>query len=283
MALRELGWHAVEKIWGRRDFPATFGDASDYRDPVGEIWFADEGARELLVKYLFTSEKLSIQVHPSDGQARAAGLPGGKEEAWFVLSAEPGASVGIGFESALTADELRKASIDGTIEDLMTWHEVKPGDIFYIPAGTVHAIGSGLSVLEIQQNVDVTYRLYDYGRPRELQLDEGIAASDPKPYDCRPARKIGEGREALVEGPKFVIERLSGTLAHQIDASSGEPAWLMPLEGGSTAGDTRMGEGTVWLADGPSELVLDAGACVLVAYSGAVLRNGNPADVQASC
>lgn len=273
MALRELGWHAVEKIWGRRDFPATFGDASSYRDPVGEIWFADDGARELLVKYLFTSEKLSIQVHPSDDQARAAGLPGGKEEAWFVLSAEPGARVGIGFGKALTADELRRASLDGTIEALMTWHEVTPGDIFYIPAGTVHAIGSGLSVLEIQQNVDVTYRLYDYGRPRELQLDEGIAASDPKPYVCHPARQVGEGRDVLVEGPKFVIERLIGVSTHSILACSTDPVWLMPLSGTGTAGGIHLREGTVWVTDEATDLSLDGEASLLIAYCGAKIRD----------
>ncbi|MFZ1741985.1 MAG: class I mannose-6-phosphate isomerase [Pontixanthobacter sp.] len=271
MALRELGWQAVEKIWGRRDFPATFGDASQYENPVGEIWFADENATELLVKYLFTSERLSVQVHPSDEQARAAGFPSGKEEAWFVLSADAGASVGIGFEKELSSDQLRSASMDGSIEHLLTWHQVKPGDIFYIPAGTVHAIGAGLSVLEIQQNVDVTYRLYDYGRPRELQLEDSIAASVPRPYAARPAHFVDDGREVLVEGPKFVIERLHGASSRKIAASLSNPVWLIPLSGSCAVDDVILREGTVWLADENADLRLDGDASLLAAYSGAEL------------
>ena len=272
MAVRELPWHAVEKIWGRRDFPPVFGDASQYQDPVGEIWFADDSAAQLLVKYLFTSEKLSIQVHPSDPQARAAGFPSGKEEAWYVLSAEPGASVGIGFASELSSSELRAASLDGSIEEMLVWHEVAPGDIYYIPAGTVHAIGAGLSVLEIQQNVDVTYRLYDYGRPRELQLDESIKASVPRPYRPHPARRVSDTREVLVEGPKFVIERLSGSSVRQIEADANDPVWLVPLAGTTVVGDAVMREGTVWLADAPATAQLSGDASVLVAYPGAALR-----------
>ena len=242
MPLRELEWHAVEKVWGRRDFPSTFGKPRDYDEPVGEIWFADGKEKDLLVKHLFTSERLSIQVHPADDQARAAGYPCGKNEAWYVLSAEPGATVGIGFETELSSEDLRAASEDGSIEHLLTWHEVAPGQIFYIPAGTVHAIGSCLSVLEIQQNVDVTYRLYDYGRPRELQL------------------------EVLVHGPKFVIERLTGPSVHRIIAS--QPTWLMPVSGACAANDVKLGERTVWLTDEAIELQLDEDACMLIAYPG---------------
>lgn len=269
MAVRELAWHAVEKVWGRRDFPSVFGNASQFAEPVGEIWFADEAANELLVKYLFTSERLSIQVHPSDEQARAAGLPSGKCEAWFVLSAEPGARVGIGFDRELSSEELRAVSSDGSIEHLLTWHEVKPGDIFYIPAGTVHAIGAGLSVLEIQQNADVTYRLYDYDRPRELQLDEGIAASIAKPYEPHPARVIDANREVLVEGPKFVIERMRGPLKRDLAAAGDTPVWVMPLADGCAIDGMAMGEGTVWLADQAFGLELGNSASLLIAYPGA--------------
>lgn len=268
MSVRPLDWRAVEKVWGRHDFPPVFGDASHFEAPVGEIWFEDPQATELLIKYLFTSEKLSIQVHPSDDQARGSGHPRGKDEAWFVLSAEPGATIGAGFAAELTATELRAAARDGSIEALMTWHPVKPGDFFYVPAGTVHAIGAGLSLLEIQQNIDLTYRLYDYDRPRPLQLEEGIAASVPRPYVPRSVCKISNSREVLVEGPKFVIERLNGSAEEQISASISHPAWLMPISSGCAIEGAEMLPGTVWLADSPAEVRLGADDCMLLAYSG---------------
>ena len=108
---------------------------------------------ELLIKYLFTSDKLSVQCHPSNEQTEAKGLgKQGKEECWLVIDAEPGAVLGIGFERHVDPDEMRAAALDGSIEQLLTWHEVKVGDFFYIPANTVHAIGGGCSIIEIQQN-----------------------------------------------------------------------------------------------------------------------------------
>lgn len=268
MSVRQLEWRAIEKVWGRRDFPAAFGDASSFDAPVGEIWFEDRQATALLVKRLFTSEKLSIQVHPSDEQARAVGHPRGKDEAWYVLSAEPGAVIGAGFDTELTPDELRSATLDGSIDTLMTWHPVKPGDFFYVPAGTVHAIGAGLSLLEIQQNIDLTYRLFDYGRPRDLQIEDGLAASQPRPYAAWPSCALGDFREVLVEGPKFVIERLRGSSIEQINASSLHPAWLMPISGGCTIEGAGTAAGMVWLADGPVQVGLGSDDCLLVAYAG---------------
>lgn len=268
MSVRQLEWRALEKVWGRRDFPATYGDASAFDDPVGEIWFEGDAAAELLVKRLFTSEKLSIQVHPSDEQARAIGHPRGKDEAWFVLTAEPGATIGAGFDCELSDADLRTAALDGSIERLMTWHEVKPGDFFYVPAGTVHALGAGLSLLEIQQNVDLTYRLFDYGRPRELQLEQGIAASRARPYAHRPTERIAPSREVLVAGPKFVVERLSGSSEHAVPAGSDAPVWMMPVTSGCAVDGTDMLPGTVWLADGPVHVRLGGDACLLAAYAG---------------
>ena len=165
----------VEKVWGRETLPPPFKAPAGKR--IGEIWFEPPAQLdELLVKYLFTSEKLSVQVHPDDAQAQALGDgERGKEECWLVIDAEPGATLGIGFDRELSADEMRAAARDGSIEGLMTWHEVEAGDFFYIPAGTVHAIGPGVSLIEVQQNCDITYRLYDYGRPRELHLESHTA------------------------------------------------------------------------------------------------------------
>jgi mannose-6-phosphate isomerase len=268
MAIRQLEGHAVEKVWGRRDLPAIYGDASTRAETVGEIWFADDAAPDLLVKCLFTSEKLSIQVHPDDAQARASGHRCGKEEAWYVLSAEPGAVIGAGFEQDLAPDELRAAALDGSIEALMTWHPARPGDFFHVPAGTVHAIGAGLCLIEIQQNVDLTYRLYDYGRPRELHLDDGIAAALPAPFARAGIRTSGPSREVMAASDKFVIERLSGGTDHNVAGSTARPAWIMPIAGSCVSDETVLAPGTVWLADAPAQLALETGATVLVAQGG---------------
>lgn len=265
MSIRQIEGHAVEKVWGRRDLPAIFGDASGTTEPIGEIWFADDAAPDLLVKCLFTSEKLSIQVHPDDAQARASGYPRGKEEAWYVLSAEPGAAIGAGFTQDLTPDELRAAALDGSIEMLMTWHPVQPGDFFHVPAGTVHAIGAGLALVEIQQNVDLTYRLYDYGRPRPLHLDEGIAAAVAAPFQPAAVRQTGPSREVLAESDKFAIIRLTHGADHHVPASAGAPVWLMPIAGSCGSGDADLQPGTVWLTDASADIELAPGASMLVA------------------
>ncbi|WP_394659058.1 class I mannose-6-phosphate isomerase, partial [uncultured Novosphingobium sp.] len=165
----------VEKPWGKDTLPAPFVAPSGKR--IGEIWFEPPPElSQLLVKYIFTSEALSVQVHPSDAQTIDKGMGRqGKEECWVILDAEPGAKLGIGFKQPIDADAMRAAALDGSIEDLMEWHVVSPGDFFYIPANTVHAIGAGISLIEVQQNSDITYRLYDYGRPRELHLEESVA------------------------------------------------------------------------------------------------------------
>ena len=151
-----LETRTVEKPWGRDSLPAPFTAPAGKR--IGEIWFEPpRDLPQLLVKYIFTSEKLSVQVHPSDTQTEAKGLGRqGKEECWLVIDAEPGAVLGIGFEQPIDAATMRAAAEDGSIEDMLTWHEVRPGDFFYIPANTVHAIGGGVSILEVHQNSDIT-------------------------------------------------------------------------------------------------------------------------------
>lgn len=181
--MSKLPTRAVEKPWGKDVLPAPFAAPAGQR--IGEIWFEPPAdVRSLLVKYIFTSEKLSVQVHPTDAQAKAAGeTDNGKEECWLVIATEPGATLGVGFHEYVDHDTMRAAALDGRIEDMLVWYPVQPGDFFYIPANTVHAIGAGVSLIEIQQNSDITYRLYDYGRPRELHLDAGIAVSRGEPLD----------------------------------------------------------------------------------------------------
>jgi mannose-6-phosphate isomerase len=141
---------------------------------IGEIWFTIE---PLLLKFLVTAEKLSVQVHPDDDYAarhEAARGGRGKTEIWYVIAAKPGASVALGFQQPMTREEIRAAALDGSLEAKLHWMEVKVGQLIYVPAGTVHALGAGLEVCEIQQNCDITYRLFDYGRGRELHLERGL-------------------------------------------------------------------------------------------------------------
>ena len=266
----------VEKPWGRRGalWPG-FDDAAESADPVGEIWFEQPprdgraGDPELLVKYLFTSDKLSIQVHPNDSEARVAGYPRGKDEAWVILAAEPHATIAIGTLQPMSQAALRAAALDGTIEDKVDWKAVKAGDFYYSPAGTVHAIGPGLTLIEVQQNVDLTYRLYDYGSARELHLDAGIAVSDPVPYvTTHFPREATPGRLVLADGPAFVLERWNRAGEGRLSPAEGRPVWLVPMAAGGSIDGGALEAGGVWLVDGPVALTLGAGTDMLVAYPG---------------
>jgi len=224
----------VEKPWGCDVLPRPF-EAPDGKR-IGEIWFEPPAQiPELLVKYIFTSDKLSVQVHPSDSQTMAKGLGRqGKEECWLVIDAQDDARLGIGFDRAVDTETLRAAALDGRIEDMLVWHKVRPGDFFYIPANTVHAIGAGVSVIEIQQNSDITYRLFDYGRPRELHLDEGLAVSLGEVYDlARWHKRLPEtGTVALVDGPYFRLDRVNGVADQDLLARYPEgPLLVIPVEG----------------------------------------------------
>lgn len=269
MPAQQLTTRRIEKLWGRRDLGLGFGDVPEGGEPVGEIWFeATAGSEpELLVKYLFTSEKLSIQVHPDDAAARAAGYPRGKDEAWVVLDIDPGATIGLGMIEPMDAEELRARALDGSIEDKLDWKPVKRDDVFYSNAGTVHAIGPGVTLVEVQQNVDLTYRLYDYGRPRELHLDESMAVAKPVPWIApTKTREETPGRLILVEGLKFVLERWKGAHAGTLRPRNERPLWLIPLEGDGTIDGVALEPGTVWLAEHDTEL--DFAGDMLVAYPG---------------
>lgn len=272
--LTRLQEHRVAKPWGRLDIPTQFGPLPT-DGPLGEIWFQREVGDEdaLLVKYLFTSERLSVQVHPDDEGARRAGLPRGKDEAWVVLEAQPNAEIGIGLKRPLDGDELRRTALDGSIVDLVDWRRVTEGDCFYSPAGTVHAIGAGLTLVEVQQNSDVTFRLYDYGRPRELHLDESVEASRTD-LDIRASvsRPLGSGREAVVEGDKLVIERWSQSASGRIDASKDSPLWLIPLHGRIEVSGGEIESPGVWVAEEPIEPRIFGDGELLIAYAGSEIR-----------
>ncbi len=269
MPARRLTTLRVEKPWGRLNLWPGFGDVAEGGVPVGEIWF-DAGPGydpELLVKYLFTSERLSIQVHPDDIAAQAAGHRRGKDEAWLVLAAEPDATIALGTREITSREALAAGALDGAIVDMMDWRPVKAGDVIYSAAGAVHAIGAGITLIEVQQNVDLTYRLYDYGRPRELHLQEGIAVSDPVPYVAPPIiGDIGDGRAILCEGGKFVLERWSWEGSRGIDLPPGLTGWMVPVTGGGTIDGAQFAAGECWMVEGAAQIAPDANADILFAY-----------------
>ena len=198
--LEKLATKIVDKPWGRRGIDSRFG--VDAGRQVGEIWFEPPSGHDLdvMAKYLFTTERLSIQVHPNDATARERGYPRGKDECWIVLDVADDAELGIGTVRDVDSTDLLNAARDGSIVDLMDWKRPQQGDFIYNPAGTIHALGPGLTVLEIQQAVDLTYRLYDYGRPRELHLDESADV-----VDARPHRTDLDTSKLLVDGPHFGV------------------------------------------------------------------------------
>ena len=275
MAAIHLTTKRVEKPWGRRDLWPGFVDVPAGGAPVGEVWFevpgkkdGDAGGPDLLIKYLFTSDKLSVQVHPTDEEARARGYPRGKDEAWVILDADPHASIALGTKKVISRETLRKSAEDGTIEELLDWKAVKQNDSFYTPAGTIHAIGPGITLIEVQQNVDLTYRLYDYGSARTLHLDDGIAVAEPVPYVAPyKAHAIAPGRSILADGPAFVLERWTkpGSAALQCD---GRPLWLVPIAGKGTLDGGPLEAGGAWMVHSAVPLALDDGIDLLVAYPG---------------
>jgi mannose-6-phosphate isomerase len=267
MPVRKLAARGVERVWGRTQLPDAFR-GFESGAPVGEVWHEAAGEDPLLlVKHLFTSERLSIQVHPDDAAAQARGFPRGKDEAWFVLGAEPGATIGLGLKAPAERDAVRAAALDGTIEALVDWRPVAAGDFFYSPAGTIHAIGGGVALVEIQQNLDLTYRLYDYGRPRELQLADGMAVADPQPWR-RPFAPVSiePGRSILAAEGKFVVE------AWQVER---EVAWLLPadtvivpLAGSARVDGETLDPAGVWQGEGEVRLESGDGIDLLIAYPG---------------
>lgn len=268
-----LSGRAVERVWGRRDLPA-WTRTLKHREPIGEIWFEDvrHTGAELLVKFLLTSERLSIQVHPDDREARMRGHARGKDEAWLVLETGPNAVIGLGLSRTVSADELRAAALDGSIEGLLDWRPVRAGDLLYSPAGTIHAIGGGLSLIEIQQNLDLTYRLYDYGRPRELHLDDATAVAKLGPYDFAfTPYDFAPDRRILVAGAAFVLERWSFEGAARLHSPDGQ-LQLIPVCGGGSIDGSALDTGSVWRIEGEARLQGTHGMDLLAAYPGENVR-----------
>jgi mannose-6-phosphate isomerase len=249
----------VEKPWGRTSLPPMFDPPRGQR--IGEVWFTGGGDLPLLAKYIFTSERLSIQVHPNDKQARARGLPSGKTECWYILDAEPDATIALGLTREVSAEELREAALDGSIEQLMQWRPVSAGDFILVPPGTIHAIGAGISLLEFQQNADVTYRLYDYGRPRELHLDDSVAVGNARRFDEHLIQYLSNGEQrTLVEGPPFTL------VATTADALTDKRRWVLPVQGTAMSATDVAHAGDCLVVDGGPSVETD-GAWMLIGAS----------------
>lgn len=258
----------VEKPWGKDVLPPPFRTPDGKR--IGEVWFEPPPEMPaVLVKYIFTSEKLSVQVHPNDAQAQELGESGcGKDECWLVIDAEPGATLGVGFKHPVDAQTMRAAALDGTIEDLMAWYPVKPGDFFYIPAGTVHAIGAGVSLIEIQQNSDITYRLYDYGRPRELHLDKGIAVARGEPHDPALRRRNCMAHTSrLVSGRYFNLDYLIGSPSADHAAKYQQTRLILPMSHTVTVDGESIGPGDCAFAASDAATIFEpATICLVVSF-----------------
>lgn len=266
-----------ERVWGRHDLSPYFA-LPPAKNPIGEVWFtADEnptsvgkslgevlanhpemlgtganprypGVCPLLVKLLFTTERLSVQVHPDDEYAAAHHKSLGKTEAWYILDAKPPGELATGLRETLMPEQFRQAVETGEIESLLDWRSVRPGDVIFTPAGTVHAIGAGLTLCEIQENSDITYRLYDYGRPRELHLERGIAVSHlgPHTFKADPIQ-LARWRTHLLESPYFRIERLRP--GKRIRFAAGSPFYMLLIctKGSGEIGGQPFTAGRTWL------------------------------------
>ena len=196
----------------------------------------------LLLKFLFPHEKLSLQVHPDDEQALRVGQPWVKTECWYVAHAKPGAQIGVGLRPGVSAAQLEEAIHQNRAEDVLNWINVYAGDMIYVAGGTVHTLGPGSVIVETQQQSDTTYRLYDYGRPRELHLKNGMAAVKEKVCSgkvVRPApeqMRGGKNRHApLVGAPHFVVDMFEAKdpleLSTRDDSSRSSVQIMVAVEG----------------------------------------------------
>lgn len=221
----------------------TLADLSkQYRQAlVGEA-ARDPGRFPLLLKFLFPHEKLSVQVHPDDAQAQRTGQPWGKTECWYVAAAKPGSQVAMGLKAGLTREDLARSIEENRAEELLRWINVYPGEMIYVAGGTVHTLGPGAIIVETQQQSDCTYRLYDYGRPRELHLKDGLAAVKERVASGKVVRPAPSPMGAtknlcspMVQAPYFVVDRFDlkepQTFSTKDDSGRGSVQILVAVEG----------------------------------------------------
>jgi mannose-6-phosphate isomerase len=240
MAIEHAGIRVVDKPWGSFDL-RPWSDIRHDSVAIGELWFdrADPDAPDpaLLLKLLFTTEPLSIQVHPDDSFAHSIGLANGKTEAWYILSAALGAKVALGLKRQVTAPQLRTSIEDGSIADLVLWRAVVKDDVIDVPAGTIHAIGAGLAIAEIQQRSDATFRMFDYGREREIHIDKAVAVANAGPAERQSGpRRLTGCRTLLAASPYFVLERIELPAKSNWELDAQIETWVLVLDGHARIG-----------------------------------------------
>ena len=257
--------------WGFRDLRPWY-DLMAEGDPIGEVWLTGDDCRvstgphagkrlaalfaeeheallgagapspdsPLLIKTIFAREKLSVQVHPDDRMAQKYGDPRGKTECWYALAAEPGAELALGVKPGTTVAQIEQEIHDGTLEASLNAVPVAAGDMIFVDAGTIHAIWPGSILMETQQNCDLTYRMFDYGRPRELHIAKSIEATKLTTRAGKVAPKVRADRTVLIDVEYFRVERI-------------------PVEGRRTSaslrGDRQPGLAYLFAATGSARLV----------------------------
>ena len=237
----------MEKVWGTVDLRPWYDFVSSQEpghNPIGEVWltgdeckvktgalagrtlrevFADhtqtmlgelaaelmQGQSPLLLKVIFAQEKLSVQVHPDDRLALKYGEPRGKTECWYTLAAQPGAAVAAGLRPGVTVGQVERGVADKTLEEDLTIVPITAGDMVYVDAGTVHAIWPGSVLLETQQNSDLTYRLFDYGRPRKLHVDKALEAIRLETAAGKIEPVQLTDRTVLIDREYFCVEKIA--------------------------------------------------------------------------
>lgn len=246
----------VVRVWGYQDLRPWY-DHIAQGDPIGEVWLtgddcviatgahagqtlgslfaaapqallgsdAQASSSPLLIKTIFAREKLSVQVHPDDKMAQKYGEPRGKTECWYTLAAEPGAQVAAGLKPGVTLDQVKAEIHDGTLEESLHMVPVAAGDMVFVDAGTVHAIWPGSVLLETQQYSDLTYRMFDYGRPRKLHIDKSLEATRLTTRAGKIPPKVLSDRTVLIEVEYFRVERVPVTVGRSSETlpAEGEP------------------------------------------------------------
>jgi mannose-6-phosphate isomerase len=269
--------HSLQKPWGVVD-PRPWSSAGRDDNTIGEIWYERSGsaavAPSLLLKLLFTNQPLSIQVHPDDAYARSIGLPNGKTEAWYVLSAAAQAKIALGLKRRLTPQQMRHAADDGSISDLVEWQAVCAGDTVFVPAGTIHAIGAGLVIAEIQQRSDATFRLFDHGRGRELHIDNAIAVADAGPagFHVTPSW-LTDSRTLLASNAHFTFEKIDLAPNSAWDLEAKRETWLLVVSGSARTPsfDIAMGDAVFAQSDRVNLRAGAIGLSALIAYTGGLI------------
>jgi mannose-6-phosphate isomerase len=277
MTIEHAHSHSLPKPWGVADL-RPWSNAGDDANAIGEIWYERSDSTavspSLLLKLLFTNQPLSIQVHPDDAYAQSIGLPNGKTEAWYVLSAAPEAKVALGLKRRVSPAQLRHAIDDGSISDLVVWQAAHAGDTIFVAAGTIHAIGAGLVIAEIQQRSDATFRLFDHGRGRELDIENALAVANAGPADFRitPTR-LADMRTLLVSNSHFTLERidLAPNSAWRLEAKN--ETWLLAVSGSARAGSFDLPTGDAIFAQSDHINIHTGrnGLAGLVAYTGGLV------------